>query len=183
MCITRVYTMNLNKLAFLRFFSNVRAMSVILSFLVGAIILLFVMCFLKKMYFKIYVKSVFLLGLYGYLSGLIGVFFIFSIGFTANMVINLSGAFQINNECFFMQIIYNIMDAIFHSLYDSILGTIFLLIGVLVEAVLTFFLDYKCVFKRCFEDLLTEKQIIIVSIVTAVLSPACLILIPLISPY
>ena len=183
----KVYSTVFPLFALLPIVSNYGLIPVIGSFIIPLLIIALAPFAIKKVSGtnkKVHKKVIVYLWIWGYLADLMGVVCILGIGLSANVLLNIVGAFemvgiQIDYNCLFLQYMASIFDQVFLSSYEGILGLLLYTGEILFASVFTFVFDYNLVFKKYLPDVFTKKQMVILSLFIAILTPLFVFLFPL----
>lgn len=165
----KLYNMNLPVFLLFGFMPILWMFLVIENFILDSIILIAILIVVyKKIKFKLYIKMIFKIWLWGIFSNIVGIVYLILTSFISNATY-----YEGNN------IIKLISSGIYlatnQSHFDSIWATLYIISGIFISSIFLFVLNYFFTF---YNMNLTKRQKILSSLSFAVLTPPYFILLP-----
>lgn len=149
------------------------------NFIIDSAVLLITLFIFKKISFGVYKKTIFKVWIWGYVADLMGAAYLFIMSEITFFIRNGLELFIGENP---NNLLWRILDGITlaanFSEFDSIWGVLFMISGIIVASIFIFIFNYIYIFKKYLNDILTKKQMIIISLTIAIATAPYTFLLP-----
>lgn len=172
---TKLYNMILPPFILFTIPNMLWPISVIGNFIIDSLVIIATLFVLKKLSADAYKKAILRIWLWGYVSDVIGAGVLLITSTISSVILDFS---KIDPDSSLGRILYGMDCVVNHSHFDSMWGVLLVILGILFAAISIFIFDYNLVFKKHLSDVLSKKQMIIVSLSMAIFTAPYTFLLP-----